>query len=91
MAVSVLEFGRDRRRERVPGSIPRTRLLRGCLVAEIIIDRRIHPAVLHCVVQRQGSSEVLFLQQFSSREEAEEAANEFMGSYPQDISREAAS
>ena len=49
-------------------------------MAEIILDRR-HPKIVHCVVQRRGSPEVLFLEQFYTREEAEAEAERFMSYY----------
>ena len=75
------EFTEERRRRFTPARVPRTRMFRGDLVAEIIADRRERPEVVHCVVQRQGSPEVLFLQQFYSREEAKVAAEQFMSTY----------
>ncbi len=50
-------------------------------MAEIIRDRRVPVGLVHCVVQRQGSREILFLQQFNSSEEAERAVEEFMEYY----------
>jgi hypothetical protein len=54
----------------VPACIPRTRLRHGELFADIIEDRRDRSPVLMCVVQKQGSPEILFLGQFRSRTEA---------------------
>ncbi len=65
----------------MPSSIPRIRLLHGELWAEIVLDRRRDAGVVHCLVQQQGSKEILFLQQFPSIEEAETAAKEFMACY----------
>ncbi len=73
-------FRPDRRRRVVPADIPRTRLARGELFAEIIEDRR-RPAVFLCVVQRQGSPEILFLGQSRSRSDAQTTAEEFMSDY----------
>jgi hypothetical protein len=71
----------DRRKHNVPASIPRRRLKRGELFADIIQDRRNHPLIAHCVVQRQGSPEILHLQQFCSPSAAERAAKQFMSDY----------
>ncbi len=67
----------ERRWHVVPRSIPRKRISRGELFAEIIEDRRI-PGLFLCVVQREGSPEILFLGQSRTHEEAESAALEFM-------------
>jgi hypothetical protein len=75
------EFGDERRRQFAAARIPRIRMFRGDMVAEIIIERRKQPAVVHCVVQRQGSPEILLLQQFYSQEEAKAAAEHFMSAY----------
>ena len=53
------------------------------MVAEIIVERRENPALVHCVVQRQGSPDLLFLQQFYSVEEAKTEAEHFMATYTQ--------
>ncbi len=76
-----VQFRPERRRRIVPLRIPRTRLEQGELFAEIIEDRRCHPPVVLCVVQRRGSSEILFMGQSRSRSEAETAANEFISDY----------
>ncbi len=68
----------ERRWHVVPRSIPRKRLTQGEFFAEIIEDRRMQGLFL-CVVQREGSPEILFLGQSQTREEAESAALEFMG------------
>ena len=74
-------FGTDERKRIVPACIPRTRLHAGELLAEVVEDRRSRPPLLVCVVQRQGSPEILFLGQFRSESEAEFAAKEFMSDY----------
>ena len=74
-------FGTDQRKRIVPACIPCTRLYAGEMFAEIVEDRRSRPPLLVCVVQRQGSPEILFLGQFRSESEAEFAANEFMSDY----------
>ncbi len=71
----------DRRKHNVPACIPRRRVRRGKLFADIIQDRRTDPLIAHCVVQRQGSPEILQLQQFCSRSAAERAAKQFMSDY----------
>lgn len=69
-----------KRKQLLPACIPRTRLQDGDLCAEIIEDRR-SPRRLLCVVQKQGSPEILFLGQFFSYQEAESAAGDFMSEY----------
>jgi hypothetical protein len=71
----------DRRKHNLPACIPRRRLRQGKLFADIIEDRRNHPLIAHCVVQRQGSPEVLHLQQFCSQSAAERAAKQFIFDY----------
>jgi hypothetical protein len=78
--VQQAEFGDERRRQRMAAQIPRIRVLREDLVAEIILDRR-KPKIVHCVVHRQGSPEILLLEQFYSREEAEAALDKFISEY----------
>ncbi len=63
----------ERRCASVPSRVPRTVLRHNSFVAEIIEDRRIAP-VVHCVIQREGSSEVFFYGQFQSCQQAEKAA-----------------
>lgn len=60
-----------------PRSIPHKRFIRGELFADVIEDRRM-PGLFLCVIQREGSPEILFLGQSRTREEAESAAREFM-------------
>lgn len=73
---------RERRQRVEPARIPRHRLRKGELLAEIIEDRRGRPnAIVHCVVQRSGSAEVLFLGQFHSRAAAQDAAEQFIAEY----------
>ncbi len=72
----------ERRWHVAPGSIPRKRITRGDLFADIIEDRR-QPGLFLSVVQREGSPEVLFLGQSQTREEAESAALEFMRDQPE--------
>ncbi len=71
----------DRRRRSVPASIPRSRLNKGELFAEIIEDRRTHPSLIFSVVQKQGSPEILFLGQSHSRAAARAAARGFIADY----------
>ncbi len=71
----------DRRKHTVPACIPRRRVRRGKLFADIIQDRRTDPLIAYCVVQRQGSPEILQLQQFCSTSAAERAAKQFMSDY----------
>ena len=75
-----LVFQDGRRKQLIPALIPRTRLREGELFAEIVVDRR-RPPLAHCVVQREGSAEVLFLGQFRSGPEAEWAGMDFISDY----------
>jgi hypothetical protein len=77
------QFGDERRRQFTAACVPRIRMFRGDLAAEIIVERREHPPLVHCVVQRQGSPDILFLQQFYSVEEAKTEAEHFMSTYTQ--------
>lgn len=79
MPAQQAEFG-ENRRQHIAAQIPRIRVLREDLVAEIIMDRR-KPDIVHCVVQQQGSPEILLLEQFYSREEAEAAVEKFLSEY----------
>ncbi len=71
----------DRRKRSVPASLPRSRVSKGELFAEIIEDRRCHPSVVFSLVQRQGSPEILFLAQSRSRAGARAAVREFIADY----------
>ncbi len=71
----------DGRKRVDPAGTPRARIRGpGRLFAEIIEDRQA-PEVVHFVVQRQGSPEILSLGQAKSRLEAEFAACAFMADY----------
>ncbi|MGI9104600.1 MAG: hypothetical protein ACR2IF_19330 [Terriglobales bacterium] len=72
---------RERRKTMTAACIPRIHLRRGELRADIILDRRSHPRIAHCVVQRHGSPEILLLAQYESFEAAESAAEDFMDEY----------
>ncbi len=76
------EDGADQRKRFVPAAIPRARLRNCNLFADIIEDRRAHPALITCVAQRQHSSEILFLGQFHSRAEAQSIAEQLLGGAP---------
>jgi hypothetical protein len=75
------ELEADHRKRIVPASIPRIRLFRGELFAEIIEDRRNRPRIVLCVIQRHDSPEILFLGQFHSQGEAKLAGEQFMSDY----------
>ena len=81
MSSGRFDFGADQRKRIVPACILRTRIVAGELFAEIIEDRWCRPPIVHCVVQRLGSPEILVLQQFHSHREAELAAKEFISDY----------
>lgn len=76
----IIRFSSDRRRRVVPAAIPRTQVKKAKLVVEIIEDRRT-PQIFLSVVQKQDSSEILFLGQARSRSEAEAATDEFTSEY----------
>ncbi len=90
MSFARLPVSKDRRKQRLPSLIPRIRLQTGELFAEIIHDRRSRPALFFVVVQRRGSAEILLLEHFSSRSEAEASAKQFMAdcSSRRELSRE---
>lgn len=46
------------------------RAQRGSHYADFMRDKRIHPEVFHCVIQREGSSEILSWTQHATLEEA---------------------
>lgn len=50
------------------------RLQRGAFYADFRRDGRLNPEVYHCVIQREGSAEILRWTQHRSLEEAKEAA-----------------
>ena len=60
----------------MPGShvIRYDRLRRGEYYADIRRDERLTPEVYHCVIQRDGSSDILAWSQFRSLDEAIESA-----------------
>lgn len=60
----------DRRQAFDPSRLPRSTLRRDGFVAEIIQDRRAAHPLYECVIQREGSSDVLFYAQFTSLEAA---------------------
>ena len=60
------------------GCIPRLRLQGGECFADVVEDRRSHPALFLSIVQKHGSNDILFLGQFLSQAEAETAAIQFM-------------
>jgi hypothetical protein len=53
----------------------------GELFADVIEDRRSRPPLFFCIVQREGSPEILLLGQFNSRPEAALAGEQFMSQY----------
>ncbi|HET7208401.1 MAG TPA: hypothetical protein VFI95_17625, partial [Terriglobales bacterium] len=75
------QFGADQRKRLIASGIPRVKFQQGDLSAEMIEDRRRHPNIVLCVIQKHGSPEILFLGQFNSQEEAEVAARQFISDY----------
>lgn len=69
--------GENRRKRLIPNRIPRRRLARKNLLAEIIEDRRTRPPTFHMLIQRQGSAEILTWGQFRTLKEARQAVEEF--------------
>lgn len=51
------------------------RLQHGAYYADFRRDRRLDPEVYHCVIQREGSTEILRWTQHRSLEEAKQAAH----------------
>ena len=50
------------------------RLRQGNFYADFRRDRRLYPEVYHCVIQREGSNEILSWSQYRSLEKAMQAA-----------------
>ena len=50
------------------------RLRLGRFFADFRRDTRLHPEIYHCIVQREGSTQILIWSQFRSLEEARQAA-----------------
>jgi hypothetical protein len=74
-------FESDERKRLIAACIPRTSLHAGEFVVEIIEDRRSSPPLFLCVVQRQGSPEILFLGQFNSEADGQAAAKQFIADH----------
>lgn len=81
MSSGGIPSGLERRMKIVPACVPRKRLRRGQLLADIMEDRRSHPPLFFCLVQKQDSPEILFLGQFRSGSAAAKAAGQFMSEY----------
>ena len=78
--------GKIQRRERRRGfdrsGLPRTWLRDGGYVAELIQDRRGgNSRLVHCVIQREGSPEILFYTQFASLDAAKDWAMHELSNY----------
>lgn len=71
----------DRRRAFVPSGLPRTRLEKGGYVAELVEDRRAGRALVHCVIQKDNSPEILYYTQFSTLAAAKAWAAEELRQY----------
>jgi hypothetical protein len=54
------------------------RLRRGDYFADFRRDRRLSPEVYHCVIQRDGSTEIVAWSQFHSLDEAQQFAEKHM-------------
>ena len=79
MSAGLLEFGAERRHRVQPAAIPRTRSQQRELVMDIVHDRR--QMMFFCVVQPQGSPDILMLGQSASRAGAVAAGEQFMSDY----------
>ena len=77
----MVSSGNERRKSRIPSAIPRSLFRRGNFVAEILEDRR--AAIFYCLIQRGGSSEVLFYCQSASAAEIERLAKDQLRYYEQ--------
>jgi hypothetical protein len=64
----------DRRRALVPSSLPRIQLRKKLFVADLIEDRRASPPIFHCIVQPEGSVDIVFWGQYTTIDEAKETA-----------------
>lgn len=73
---------RERRKAFSPAQLPRLYLRHNAYVAEIIENRRAGEELVHCIIQRDGSSEILFYTQFGTLEEAKRWAEEELRTYP---------
>ncbi len=79
MSSKLIDIEAERRNRVQRDAIPRTRRHRRELVMDIVEDRR--RPMFYCIVQRQGSPEILMLGQFSSRPDAVHAGEQFMSDY----------
>lgn len=50
------------------------RLRQGCFYADFRRDKRLYPEVYHCIIQREGSTQILSWSQFRTLERATLAA-----------------
>jgi hypothetical protein len=55
-----------------------TRVCRGIHFADFMRDKRVRPEVYHCIIQRQGSNEILSWTQDSSLDAAMKNAEVFL-------------
>jgi hypothetical protein len=77
----LIEFAKrqnERRRGLNCAAIPRIRLRKGALIADLIHDRRGQFPVCHCIIQKRGSPAILYLAQFFTVDEAKHAAEEIL-------------
>lgn len=73
--MTVLEFPNPSRAK----GIPRIRVERGDLFADIVLDQQSGPDVYWVIVQRHGSSAVLSLERHLSYEDATSSAEHWLG------------
>lgn len=50
------------------------RLQQGCFYADFRRDKRLYPEVYHCIIQKEGSTQILGWSQFRTLERAKSAA-----------------
>ena len=79
--LSIQYEGRERRRSFRASQLPRTRLRANGYIAEIIENRRSGEALVHCVIQREDSSEILYYTQFATVQAARQWAEEELRAY----------
>ncbi len=81
MSSGRVEYAADPRKQVVSACVPKERMSKGDLFADIIHDRRSQPPLFFCVVQERGSREILLLGQYHMASEAADAAEQFMTEY----------
>jgi hypothetical protein len=78
---------RERRSKSDAAGLPHTRLRHDGYYADLIEERRASGGVVHCIIQRDGSPEILFYTQFATFEAAKEWALKELQDYARDQRR----